>query len=254
MKKIILFATALLMSASMFAEAPKVDDQFTDEGSGLKFKVTAVGQTNTVKVIPNDYSKDSYTVPDKVTYNSVSFAVTEIGNSAFRECYLESITLPEGLTTIGTYAFYFCSFTSITIPTTVTTIGDFAFQNCGYLQSITIPESVTTLGDLAFDGCSAVKTVTFLGNACQKAIGEEVFASVGTKVTPALLVLPSNWEGKLPDQDGKWYEGYFKLSYAALPTLPYEGKVRKGSVKVIENGHFRIIRNDKRYTIMGVEE
>lgn len=40
----------------------------------------------------------------------------------------------------------------------------------------------------------------------------------------------------------------------ALPTLPYDEKVRKGSFKVIENGHFRIIRNDKRYTIMGVEE
>ncbi len=37
-------------------------------------------------------------------------------------------------------------------------------------------------------------------------------------------------------------------------TLPYEGKAGKGSFKVIENGQFRIIRNDKRYTIMGVEE
>ncbi|MCQ2324657.1 MAG: hypothetical protein MJZ58_00500 [Paludibacteraceae bacterium] len=37
-------------------------------------------------------------------------------------------------------------------------------------------------------------------------------------------------------------------------TLPYEGKVGKGSFKVFENGQFRIIRNDKRYTIMGVEE
>ncbi len=40
----------------------------------------------------------------------------------------------------------------------------------------------------------------------------------------------------------------------ALPTLPYEGKVRKGSVKVIENGQFRIIREGKAYMIMGVEE
>ena len=40
----------------------------------------------------------------------------------------------------------------------------------------------------------------------------------------------------------------------ALPTLPYERKVGKGSFKVMENGQFRIIRNDKRYTIMGVEE
>ena len=37
-------------------------------------------------------------------------------------------------------------------------------------------------------------------------------------------------------------------------TLPYEGKAGKGSFKVIENGHFRIVRDGKMYTIMGVEE
>lgn len=41
---------------------------------------------------------------------------------------------------------------------------------------------------------------------------------------------------------------------AGINTLPYEGKVGKGSFKVMENHTLRIIRDGKRYTMMGVEE
>ena len=37
-------------------------------------------------------------------------------------------------------------------------------------------------------------------------------------------------------------------------TLPYKGKAEIGSFKVFENGQLRILRNDKRYTILGVGE
>ena len=36
-------------------------------------------------------------------------------------------------------------------------------------------------------------------------------------------------------------------------TLPYEGKARKGSFKVIENGQFRIVRDNKMYNAQGIE-
>ena len=164
---------------------PKVGEQFVDEDSGLKYEVTAVGEANSVKVIKNDYSGTTYTVPAKVSYNGVEFTVTKIGDNAFEWCSsLESVTIPESVTTIGELAFYYCSslqsvtlseglltigveafeecssLESITIPASVTTIGEYAFLSCVSLQSITIPASVTTIGKYAFQSCESLQSVT----------------------------------------------------------------------------------------------
>ena len=87
--------------------------------------------------------------------------VTNIGNSAFRDCIaLTSITIPNSVTTIGNSAFDGCSgLTSITIPNSVTKIGDFAFYDCSGLTSITIPNSVTDIGEVAFLGCSSLTSI-----------------------------------------------------------------------------------------------
>ena len=177
------------------ATAPKVGDQFVDATSGLKFYVSAVGEANTVKVIKNNYTGTSYTVPATVSYNDVTFAVTEIYMGAFEKCSsLESITIPAG----------------------VTTIGKTAFSGCSSLQSVTLPEGLQKIEGGAFYKCVAVQSVTFLGNACQDAIGEMAFDGVGSIATPATLVLPNNWTGSKPvDSQKKWYGGYFKVSAPA---------------------------------------
>ncbi|MCQ2325328.1 MAG: leucine-rich repeat domain-containing protein [Paludibacteraceae bacterium] len=298
---------------------PKVGDRFEDATSGLWFEATAVGDTNTVKVIKNNYTATSYIVPDTVKYLDVDFAVTEIGESAFERCSsLESVTLPEGLLTIGENAFEECSalqtitipasvteigadafnssaLQSITIPAGVTeiggtafcgceslqsvtlsegllTIGEAAFQSCVSLQSITIPAGVTTIGMAAFAGsglqtitipagvislgmgafaeCAGLTSVTFLGNACQDAIGELAFYEVG-KDAPALLTLPDNWTGSKPDEDGNWYGGKFELSEdpSALPTVKNAVK----ATKVLTNGQVIFRKENKNFSILGQE-
>ena len=226
MKKFFFFSAALLLSASMWAQA--VNDKFVDAGSGLRFNVTAVGETNTVEVIGNSYKNASYTIPAAVTYESVVFAVTDIG-SAFNACSsLQSITISEGVTNIG-YT---------------------AFGNCTNLQSITIPASVTEIESYAFENCSGLTSVTFLGNACQENLGNHAFDGVGSS-TPATLVLPNNWGDDKPvNSETTWHGGYF--NYEAPSALPQMRAAVKATKRMV-NGQLVIESKSLRYNAAGQE-
>lgn len=101
---------------------------------------------------------------------SVTFAtgskLETIGQEAFGNCKLTSVTIPDGVTTIGNAAFISCSnLTSVTFGSGVETIGAGAFDRTG-LTSITIPASVTSIGNGVLAGCSKLETITVAtGNA-----------------------------------------------------------------------------------------
>ncbi len=110
--------------------------------------------------------------------------VTTIGESAFANNDLTSVTIPDGVTTINKDAFNNNNLTSVTIPNSVTTIGEGAFRynqldsviigdsvkTIGYgafyynqIISITIPDSVTAIGYGAF-ASNLLTSVTILGD------------------------------------------------------------------------------------------
>ena len=108
------------------------------------------------------YPTGALEIPDSVTDGSTSYAVTSIGDFAFRYCSgLTSVTIPNSVTSIGNNAFISCSsLTSIAIPESVTSIGNGAFIFCSGLTSVTIPNSVTSIGNDAFSYCSGQTSVT----------------------------------------------------------------------------------------------
>jgi len=114
-----------------------------------------------------DCTIENVTIPD---------TVTSIGTFAFSRCdSLTSVTIPDSVTSIGTCVFSGCdSLTSVTIPNSVTSIGDSAFKECG-LTSVTIPNSVTSIGNYAFSMCDSLTSVTILNGVTS--IGEEAFDS-----------------------------------------------------------------------------
>ena len=131
------------------------------------------------------YWLESVTIPD---------SVTSIGDYAFYDTTLTSITVAKGntkyhsagnclietgsktlivgcansiiptdgsVTSIGSYAFFGRGgLTSVTIPDSVTSISRSAFEDCKGLTSVTIPDSVTSIGERAFYGCTGLRSVT----------------------------------------------------------------------------------------------
>ena len=101
-------------------------------------------------------------IPTSVTYNSLRYSVTSIGERAFYLCNgLTLVIIPSSITGIGEAAFEGCSgLVSITIPSSVTSIGQRAFVGCSGITSITIPSSVTNIISGAFANCSGLTSIS----------------------------------------------------------------------------------------------
>lgn len=99
----------------------------------------------------------------KITSITIPDSVTAIGGFAFAFCEkLESITIPNNVKTIGGYLFSNCtSLSEVTLPAGMTGIGKGMFDNCSSLTGITIPDGVTSIGEWSFDGCSSLTGITF---------------------------------------------------------------------------------------------
>lgn len=128
-------------------------------------------------IIPSE--TDDIVIPE--TYEGKK--VVAIGEKAFKNTNIKSISLPKTITSIKAYAFYGCNrLQSIDIPENVTEIRASAFENCYNLRtinlhegivdirasafkytkisSIDLPDSLEYLGASVFSHCSALTEIT----------------------------------------------------------------------------------------------
>ena len=113
----------LLCSLATSAHDFEVSGIYYNITSSTDQKVAVTYRGSSYNSYSNEYS-GAVIIPSTVTYNSETYSVTSIGNSAFYDC---------------------SSLTSITIPEGVTSIGDYAFDNCTSLKEVTFEDGSTTL-------------------------------------------------------------------------------------------------------------
>lgn len=109
-------------------------------------------------------------IPDNVTYNGNTYAVTVVGREAFwkHNGLTGTLIIGKNVTKIGCAAFSLCHGFSgtLNIPNSVVTIDKHAFTDCdGFTGSLIIPNSVDTIGLFAFEQCDGFNGTLTIGSS-----------------------------------------------------------------------------------------
>lgn len=166
----IMFLIVLLAAAPFFA----FTQQYEAESD---FKVTVLQDNKSVLINEYTGSKQSINIPPQIK----QLPVTQIGENAFQNKGLKSVSIPDSVTFIGPRAFMNNQLTSIIIPNSVIRISHRAFMN-NQLTSVNIGSSVTHIENSAFEN-NQLTTVTIPDSVSQ--IFESAFA--GNKLTAVII-------------------------------------------------------------------
>ena len=97
------------------------------------------------------------------THVVIPDSVRCIGEKAFMDTYIESVSIPDSVVEIKEYMFGECtSLSSVVLPNELTRICFRAFKDCKNLASINIPKSIEYIdGYDCFEGCCNLVNVNF---------------------------------------------------------------------------------------------
>lgn len=131
----LLLATVLALCVTVvFAFA---DDTLVIGQSGFKYKLDPLNSTATL-IGPDGECPAEVRIPSIVDYNGDGYAVTDVGDGAFKDCTeLISIVLPPTVRRIGPRAFLGCShLTTVTLPRTANYNSRHVFTACPRLHAL----------------------------------------------------------------------------------------------------------------------
>ena len=97
-----------------------------------------------------------------VNLNSIVFSenLTKIGETAFYQCSIEELILPDSVSRLDDGAFSACvNLRKVKLPTGATTISSRCFEGCENLSEIIIPDTYTRILSYAFHGCVSLQNI-----------------------------------------------------------------------------------------------
>lgn len=147
--KLLSCCIALMATLQLFA----VNDFSVD---GINY--TKLGG-DSVEVGGNASLTGHVTIPSNVTYNSKNYRVVRIGDFAFTDGNLTSLSIPNSITSIGSNAIRNCQITQISIPNSVTIIEYAAFADCTSLTTVYFGNNVQKIKQSAFAGCQSLTSI-----------------------------------------------------------------------------------------------
>ena len=141
--------------------------EYDFEVDGIYYNYGTEPQTAVVtyKSIPDRGYSGFVNIPEKVEYNGVEYAVTEINEYTFMDCTgLTKVNIPNSVKYIGRFAFENTGLIEVVIPNSVVEIGPTAFEGCKELTSVILSDNVTKIDEVTFMNCSNL-TELVIGNS-----------------------------------------------------------------------------------------
>ena len=112
----------------------------------------------------------------KLTSVTLPSSIGSVPARAFYNCAsLKEINLGVGIEEIGDYAFYGIGIEEYTIPEQITKLGKYAFGKCESLKTLVIPSAVKKISEACFYGCASLESISF-GDGVQE-IGKSAFSN-----------------------------------------------------------------------------
>ena len=110
-----------------------------------------------LEAIPGNAFCYDYNITSVITCPTLK----SIGDWAFIDAGISTISLPETLNSIGSYTFYRASLSgTVALPDSLTQLGANAFSKCETIEVIQIGSGLKDIPKDAFDDCTNLKTIT----------------------------------------------------------------------------------------------
>jgi hypothetical protein len=174
------------------------------------------------------------------------YPVVAIGDHAFSNDWVNTVETPASLETIGANAFYGCYLQSVTLNEGLQSIENSGFYNNPGLVTVDIPATVTSIGSWAFNTCPDLESAYFFGNA--PTMGDYVFYGAASAFavyfvegSTGFTAPPGPWS---PTGFGSYPTAYFVpsdrippviASVAIDPASPYVGQAITLSASASDN-------------------
>ncbi len=201
----------------------------TFEQDGLTYQVTSATTVRVTKAASPTAEPYTIDIKANVENDGTTYAVTSIGEGAFKYNKVTKVTLPETLDSIYYDGFGTSKLAEVTLPSKLKYIGSYAFRSTD-ITEIEIPASVKFVGGSAFFTCSKLKSVTFDG--MPEELGKSIFYHCASLTT---ATLPKDMT-EIPD---KMFLSCDKLSEITLPSgLKVIGEAVFNGCKSLANVEF----------------